>query len=155
MMRRSSLISSGQYLRTFHQKAKEQTFFSSAHGTFSRIEHILGHKSNLSKIKKIEIISSISSNHNTMRLGINYKKKNCNKTRTEKGEVTIDNSEIQRIIRDYHEHWQSQPLPLTLDMGQLLSATLVHHHSHVQGKTNPSKMVGATRGHQRADTLKP
>ena len=60
--------------RAFHQK-EEYTFFSSAHGTFSRIDHILGHKSNLSKFKKIEIVSSIFSNHNTMRLDINYKEK--------------------------------------------------------------------------------
>ena len=59
--------------RTFHPNT-EYTFFSSAHGTFSRIEHILGHKSNLSKLKKIETISSIFSDHNTMRLDINYKK---------------------------------------------------------------------------------
>ena len=62
--------------RTFHPNAEEYTFFSTAHGTFSRIDHILGHKSNLSKCKKIEIISSIFSNHNAMRLDINYKKKN-------------------------------------------------------------------------------
>ena len=49
--------------RTFHQKAEEYTFFSSAHRTFSRIDHILGHKSNLGKFKKTEIISSIFSNH--------------------------------------------------------------------------------------------
>ena len=61
--------------RTFLPNAEEYTFFSSAHGTFSRIEHILGHKSNLSKIKKIEIISSIFFDHNAMRLDINYKKK--------------------------------------------------------------------------------
>ena len=61
--------------RTFHPNAEEYTFFSSAHGTFSSIDHILGHKSNLSKFKKIEFISSIFSNHNTMRLDINYKKK--------------------------------------------------------------------------------
>ena len=60
--------------RIFHPDA-EHTFFSSAHGTFSRINHILGHKSNLSKFKKVEIISSIFSNHNAMRLDINYKKK--------------------------------------------------------------------------------
>ena len=45
--------------RTFHPNAEEYTLFLSAHGTFSRIDHILGHKSNLSKFKKIEIISSI------------------------------------------------------------------------------------------------
>ena len=66
--------------RTFHQNADEYTFFSSAHGTFSRIDHILGHKSNLGKFKKIEIISSKFSDHNAMRLDINYKKKkNCKK----------------------------------------------------------------------------
>ena len=62
-------------VRTFHPNAEEYTFFSSAHGTFSRIQHILGHKSNLSKFKKIEIVSSIFSKHNAMRLDINYKKK--------------------------------------------------------------------------------
>ena len=44
--------------RTFHPNA-EYTFFSTAHGTFSRIDHILSHKSNLSKFKNIEIISGI------------------------------------------------------------------------------------------------
>ena len=69
--------------RTFHPNAEEYTFFSSARGTFSRIDHILGHKSNLSKFKKIEIVSSIFSNHNAMRLDSNYKKKkkNCKKHR--------------------------------------------------------------------------
>ena len=61
--------------RTFHPNAEESTFFSSAHGTFSRIDHILGHKSNLSKFKKTEIVSSIFSDHNAMRLDINYRKK--------------------------------------------------------------------------------
>ena len=61
--------------RTFQPNAEEYTFFPSAQGIFSRIDHILGHKSNLSKFKKIEIISSIFSNHNAMRLNINYKKK--------------------------------------------------------------------------------
>ena len=61
--------------RKFHSNAEENTFFSNAHGTFSRTDHILGHKSNLSKFKKIEIISSIFSDHNAMRLDISYKKK--------------------------------------------------------------------------------
>ena len=47
--------------RTFHPNAEEYTFFSSAHGIFSRIDHILGHKSNLTKFKKIAIVSSIFS----------------------------------------------------------------------------------------------
>ena len=65
--------------RTFHAKRTEYTFFSSAHGTFSRIDHILGHKPSLGKFKKIEIVSSIFSNHNAMRLDINYRKKICKK----------------------------------------------------------------------------
>ena len=66
--------------KTFHPNTEEYTLFSSAHGTFSRIDHILGHKSNLSKFKKIAIVSSIFSDHNTMKPDINYththKKKN-------------------------------------------------------------------------------
>ena len=69
--------------RTFHPKAEEHTFFSSAHGTFSRTDHILGHKPNLSKCKETETISSIFSDHNTMRLDINYKKKTVRNTHTE------------------------------------------------------------------------
>ena len=68
--------------RTFHPNAEEYTFFSSAHGTFSRIDHILGHKLNLSKFEKIEIISSIFSDHNVMRLDINYKKQTVRNTNT-------------------------------------------------------------------------
>ena len=68
--------------RTFHPNAEEYTFFSNAHGTFSRTDHILGHKSNLSKFKKIQIISSIFSDHNAMRLDINHKKKPVRNTNT-------------------------------------------------------------------------
>ena len=53
--------------RTFHPKTADYTCFSSAHGTFSRIDHILGHKSSLGKFKKTEIISSIFSDDNAMR----------------------------------------------------------------------------------------
>ena len=68
--------------RISHPNSEECTFFSSAHGTFSRIDHILGHKSNLSQFKKTGIISNIFSNHNTMRLVINYKKKTVRNTNT-------------------------------------------------------------------------
>ena len=68
--------------RTFHPNAKEYTFFSSAHGTFSRIDHILSYKSNFSRFKKIEIISSIFSDRNAMGLDINYKKKTVRNTNT-------------------------------------------------------------------------
>ena len=57
--------------RTFHPKTMNFTFFSSAHGTFFRRDHILGHKSNLDKFRKIEIIPSIFSDHNALRLDLN------------------------------------------------------------------------------------
>ena len=60
--------------RTFHPKAAEYTFFSSAHRTFSRIDHILGYKSAPNKYKKIEIIWCIFSDHNTMKLEFNHNK---------------------------------------------------------------------------------
>ena len=65
--------------RTFHPKTADYTFFSSAHVTFSKMDHILNHKSSLGKFKKIKIISTIFSNHNAMRLDINYRKKICKK----------------------------------------------------------------------------
>ena len=61
-------------------KEVEYINFSCVYGTFSRIDNMLNHKANSSKFKKIEIISSIFSDHNSMRLDINYKKKtNCKK----------------------------------------------------------------------------
>ena len=71
--------------RTFHPKTMNFTFFSSIHGTFSKIDHILGHKSSLGKFKTIEIIPSISSDHNAVRLDLNYRRK------------TIKNSNICRL----------------------------------------------------------
>ena len=68
--------------RTFHPNTEEYTFLSSVHVTFSRINHILGHKSDLSKFKKIEIVSGIFSDHNAMRLYINYKEKTVRNTST-------------------------------------------------------------------------
>ena len=65
--------------RTFHPKSTEYTFFSSAHGTFSRIDPILGYKTSLGKFKKTEIISSIFSDHNVVRQDINCRKKICKK----------------------------------------------------------------------------
>ena len=86
--------------RTFHPKTTKYTFFSSAHGTFSRIDHILGHKSSLGKFKKIEIVSSIFSNHNAVRLDINYRKKSVKNTNTWKlNHTLLNNQEITEEIK--------------------------------------------------------
>ena len=70
-----------EILTTFHPNAEEHSFFSRAHGLFCRIDHIFSHKSNLSKFKKVEIVSRIFSDHNSMRLDINYRGK-LRKTQT-------------------------------------------------------------------------
>jgi len=93
--------------RTFHPNAEEYTF-SSAHGSFSRIDHILDHKSNLSKFNKTEIILSIFSDHNTMRLDINYKEKSVRNTNTWRLNNTFLNNqqvteEIKREIKKFLE----------------------------------------------------
>ena len=65
--------------RTFHPKEAKYTFFSNAHGTFSKIDHIdhmIGHKTSCNKFRKIEIISSFFSNHKGLKLETNLKEKN-------------------------------------------------------------------------------
>ena len=95
--------------RAFHPNVQGYTFFSSAHGIFSMIDHILRHKSNLSKFKKVEIISGIFSNHSAMRLDINYKKKKTiRNTNTWKLNNTFLNDqqvteEIKREIKKFLE----------------------------------------------------
>ena len=87
--------------RTFHPKTADYTFFSSAHGTFSRIDHILGHKSSPGKFKKIEIVSSIFSDHNAMRLDINYRKKICKNIQTWRlNNTPLNNQEITEEIKE-------------------------------------------------------
>ena len=66
--------------RTFQPKIMNFTFFSSAHGTCSKTNHILDHKSSLGKFKKIEIIPIIFSDHNAVRLDVNYRKKTIKKS---------------------------------------------------------------------------
>ena len=83
---------------TFHPKTMNFTFFSSAHRTFSRIDHILGHKSSLGKFKKIEIISSIFSDHSVIRLDVNYRKKAVKNTNIWRLNNTLLNN--QQIIEE-------------------------------------------------------
>ena len=61
--------------RTFHPKEAKYTFFSNAHGTFSKIDHMIRHKTSLNKFKKNEITSSIFSDNKGMKLETNFKEK--------------------------------------------------------------------------------
>ena len=92
--------------RTFHPNAEE--YSSSTYGTFSRVDRILGHKSNLTKFKKIEIISSIFFDHNGMRLDITYKRKTIRNANTWRLSITFLNNqqvteEIKREIETFLE----------------------------------------------------
>ena len=77
------------------------TLFSSAHRTFSRIDHILHHKSSLGKLKKIiEIISSIFSDHNEVRLDVNNRKKTIKNTNIQRlNNTLVNNQQIREEIK--------------------------------------------------------
>jgi hypothetical protein len=77
----------------FHPTSAQYTFFSAAHGTFSKIDHILGHKASLSKYKKTEIIPSILSDHNALKLEINNKNSSKKHTNNWKLNNTLLNDE--------------------------------------------------------------
>ena len=86
--------------RAFHPKGVEYIFFSSVHGIFSKVDHILDHKKSLSKSRKIEVISNIFSEHNTMWLKNNYKKKKKDKNTWMLGNRTLDNQWISEEIKE-------------------------------------------------------
>jgi hypothetical protein len=60
--------------RVFHPTTRQYTFFSAAHGTFSKIYHSLEYKANLNKFKKIKITPAIISDHNRITLDLNNKR---------------------------------------------------------------------------------
>ena len=64
------------FYRVFHPREAKYTFFSSVPRTFSNIDHMIEHKASLNKFKKIEIISSIFSDHKGLKLETNLKGKN-------------------------------------------------------------------------------
>ena len=92
--------------RTFHPKTMNSTFFSSAHGTFSKIDHILGHKSSLGKFKKIEIIPSIFFDHNAVRLDLNYRRK------------TIKNPNIWRLNNQQIREEIKKEIKICIEMNE-------------------------------------
>ena len=75
------------------------TFFSSTYRTFSRIDHILGHKSSLGKLKKNEIIPSIFSDHNAVRLDVNYRKNIKNTNIRRLNNTLLNNQQITEEIK--------------------------------------------------------
>jgi hypothetical protein len=94
--------------RIFHPNSAQYTFFSAAHGTVSKIDHILGHKASLSKYKKIEIIPRILSDHNSLKLELNNKNNSRKYTNNWKLDNTLLNDqwvidEIKEEIKNFLE----------------------------------------------------
>ena len=87
--------------RAFHPKEAKYTLFSNAHGTFSKIDHKAGHRTSLNKFKKIEIISSIFSDHKGLKLETNLKEKNPKHSKTWRLNIMLLNNEwVKNDIRE-------------------------------------------------------
>ena len=87
--------------RAFHPKEAKYTFFSSVHGTFSKIDHMIGHKTSLNKFKKIEIISSIFSDHKGLKLETNLKEKTPKHSKTWRlNSMLLNNEWVKNEIRE-------------------------------------------------------
>ena len=124
---------------TFHPKTMNFTLFSSAHGTFSRIDHILGHKSHLDKFKKIEIIPSIFSDHNALRLDLNYRRK------------TIKNSDIWRLKNTLLNNQQireeiKKEIKICIEMNENENKTTTQNNNTKHYKSSAKRKVHSNTG---------
>jgi hypothetical protein len=94
--------------RIFHPMSGQYRFFSAAHGTFSKVDHILGHKASLSKYKEIEIIPCSLSDHNALKLEINNKNNSRKHANNWKLNNTLLNDQwvIDEIKRKLKVSWK-------------------------------------------------
>ena len=100
--------------RAFHPKEAKYTLFSSVHGPFSKIDHMIGHKASLNKFKKIEIISSIFSDHKGLKLETNPKGKNPKPLKSWRLKCMLLNNEwvkngIREEIKNFLETNENEP----------------------------------------------
>ena len=87
--------------RAFHPKEAKYTFFSSVHGTFSKLDHMIGHKASLNKFKKIEIIPSIFSDHKGLKLETNPKGKKPKHSKSWRlNSMLLNNEWVKNEIRE-------------------------------------------------------
>jgi hypothetical protein len=87
--------------RVFHPTTRQYTFISPAHGTFSKMHHILGHKANRNKFKKIEITPCIISDHNRIKLDLNNKRNPRKYSNTwRRNKTLLKNQWVTEVIRE-------------------------------------------------------
>ena len=91
-------MDSNDIYRAFHPKEAKYTFFSNANGTFSKIDHMTGHKTSFNKFQKIEIIKSIFSHHRGLKLETNLKEKTQNSWRLNK--MLLNNEWVKNEIKE-------------------------------------------------------
>jgi hypothetical protein len=98
--------------RVFHPATAQYTFFSVGHGTFSKIDHILGHKANLNRCKKIEIIPYILSDHNAVKLELNNKSSSRKYLNSRRLSNTLLNDQwvIEEIRRNSRSSWNAMKM---------------------------------------------
>ena len=112
------------------------TFFSSANGTFTRIDDILGHKSSLGKFKKIEIIPSIFSDHNAVRLDVNYRRKTIkNPNLWRLNNTQLNNQQITdeiKICREMNENENTTTQNLWDTVKAMLRGRFIAIHAYLK-----------------------
>jgi exonuclease III len=87
--------------RVFHPTTRQYTFFSAAHGTFSKIDHILGHKASLNKFKKIEITPQIISDYNGIKVDLNNKRNPMKYSNTWRiNHTLLKNQWVTKVIKE-------------------------------------------------------
>ena len=131
--------------RTLHPKTAGYTLFSSAHGTFSRIDHILGHKKNLSKFKKTEIVPTNFSDHKAIKQEINCTKKRKRLTNTWRlNNMLLNNQWINDQIKtEIKQHMQtndnnSTKTQLLWDAAKaVLRGKYIAIQAYIRRKNNP------------------
>ena len=114
--------------RAFHPKEAKYTFFSSVHGTFSKIDNMRGHKASLNKFKEIEIISSIFSEHKGMKLETNPKGKKPKHSKSWRLKSMLSNNEwvkneIREEIKNFLETNENE-LTTIQNLGDIAKAVL-------------------------------
>jgi hypothetical protein len=116
--------------RIFHPVAADYTFFSVAHGTFSKIDHMLGHKANLNKYQKIEIIHCLLTDHSRIKLDISSKEnhKNVETHSTLNNTVLNAIEEVTKFIQMKLRHNLSEPVAHS--KGNVKREIYRHEHLH-------------------------
>ena len=89
------------YREPFIPKKQNYTFFTNVHGTVSKIDHVIGHKTSLNKFKKIEIMSNFFSDDKGLQLETNLKEKNPKHSKTWRlNSMLLNNEWVKNEIRE-------------------------------------------------------